>query len=243
MSSSPSIRLEGFDAELRGRRTLMIGSADTWLTRFASVESESLYKGRSVLVIQEGTTKGNGREYPSLQRRRWDCTFRPRDQFDYQMLATYVQNAPKPVRVLWVFPSAGMGADIPRALWQRWANKDITLLGGSESGVIGGCEWESILFPLNCEMTLAERVLNARGTGLSAQLTKIKDHIHEISASGAALAWTNIDETGVALQAKAGGLYWYDPTEGEEAEGESFSREEASQLLLSLAKWCSTGSH
>jgi hypothetical protein len=237
-TGSPSVRLEGFDTELRGRRTLVIGTANDWLTRFAAVESESLYKGRSVLVIQEGATKGNGREYPALQRKRWDITFRPRDQFDYQMLATYVQNAPKPTRVLWIYPSGGMGAEIPRALWQRWANKDITLLAGSESGVIGGCEWESILFPLHCEIALAERVLNARGTGLAVQLTKIKDHIHEISASGAALAWTNIDEKGAS-----GGLYWYDPTEGEETEGEAFSHEEASQLLLSLAKWASSRSH
>ena len=128
-AGSPSVRLEGFDTELRGRRTLIVGTATDWLCQFSAVESESLYKGRSILVMQEGATKGNGREYPALQRRRWDCTFRPRDQFDYQMLATYVQNSPKPVRVLWVFPQAGMGADIPRALWQRWANKDITLLG------------------------------------------------------------------------------------------------------------------
>lgn len=233
-TTGASIRLEGLDTELRGRRTLIIGNAEDWLTRLASVESESLYKGRTVLVVQEGTARGNGREYPVLQRKRWDAVFRPRDQFDYQMLATYIQNAPKPTRVLWVFPPGGMGADIPRVLWQRWVNKDITLLGGSssESGVIGGCEWETILFPLHCEIALAERVLNARGSGLASQLSRVREHFNEIAASGAALAWTNIDEKGAA-----GGLYWYDPTEGEEAEGDAFTKEEASQLLLSLAKW------
>lgn len=234
-ATGASVRLEGLDTEFRGRRTLIVGNPEDWLTKMAAVESESLYKGRSVLVIQEGVTKGNGREFPALQRKRWDAVFRPRDQFDYQMLATYIQNAPKPTRVLWVFPSTGMGADIPRALWQRWVKQDITLLGGSPSeggGVIGGCEWETILFPLHCEISLAERVLNARGSGLAAQLTRVKEHIHEIAASGAALAWTNIDEKGAT-----GGLYWYDPTEGEEAKGEAFTREEASQLLQSLSKW------
>jgi hypothetical protein len=225
-----TVRLEGLDVELRGHRTLVVGEPDVWLARLHALESEALYKGHNVLVLQE-TVKGNGREYPLLYRHRWDVIFRVRESFDAQMLATYVQNAGKPVRILWVFPPNST-ADIPRALWQRWAKNDITLLGGTETGVIGGVEWETILFPLKCEYIRAERILNARASGITTLLGKLRDHISEIAASGAALAWTNIDEKDVK-----GGLYWYDPSEGSKGAEDSFSRKEASELLQSLSLW------
>ncbi len=230
--SSDTVRLEGLDVELRGHRTLVVGEPDTWLARFNALESEALYKGRNILVIHE-SVKGSGREYPLLYRRRWDAVFRIRESFDAQMMLTYVQNAAKPVRILWVF-SPNSNLDIPRTMWQRWIKNDITLLGGTETGAIGGVEWETILFPLKCEVTRAERILNARASGISSMLVKLRDHVSEMAASGAALAWTNIEE-----KESKGGLYWYDPSEGTKGAEESFSKKEASELLQSLSLWIS----
>jgi len=130
----------------------------------------------------------------SVLRKRWDCVFRVRDTFEAQMLATYVANAPKPIRIMWI------GTDIPRALWQKW-NSDITLLGCSE-GVIG-CEWEAIFFPLNFSAQATEKILIARGVrNLAGNMAS------EIAANGAALVWSNINTS-------QGELYWYDPSEGE----------------------------
>jgi hypothetical protein len=227
-----TVHLEGFDAEIRGRRTLMVGEPDMWLARLNALESEALYKGRSVLVIHE-SIKGTGREYPLLYRRRWDAVFRVRESFDAQMVLTYVKNATKPIRIMWVFPP-NASLDIPRAMWQQWVKNDITLLGATESGVIGGVEWETIFFPLKCEYSKVERILNSRASGISTMLSKLRDHISDLAASGAALAWTNIDE-----KESKGGLYWYDPSEGSKSAEDSFSRKEASELLHSLSLWIS----
>jgi hypothetical protein len=230
MFSGNEVRLEGLDVELRAHRTLVVGEPDAWLARFSSLESEALYKGRNVLVIHE-SVKGTGREYPLLYRRRWDAIFRIRESFEAQMMLTYVQNAAKPIRILWVF-SPNSNLDIPRTMWQRWIKNDITLLGATETGAVGGVEWEAILFPLKCEFSRVERILNARASGISPMLTKLRDHINEIAASGAALAWTNIEE-----KDSKGGLYWYDPSEGSKSAEDSFTKKEASELLHSLSLW------
>ena len=188
-----SVRLEGFDSAIRGHRSLIIGKDTDWLRRMNILESESLYKGRSILVIQE-SMRGTAAVSVSVLRKRWDCVFRVRDTFEAQMLATYVANAPKPIRIMWI------GTDIPRALWQKW-NSDITLLGCSE-GVIG-CEWEAIFFPLNFSAQATEKILIARGVrNLAGNMAS------EIAANGAALVWSNINTS-------QGELYWYDPSEGE----------------------------
>jgi len=224
-----TLRLEQFDTNIRGRRSLIVGPTESWLARLSSLESESLYKGKTVLVIQE-TQRGTGREWPSLMRRRWDGVFRVRESFDAQMLATYVQNSAKPCRVVWVFPNKSL-CELPRALWQRWNKTDTTLLGCTEDGAIGGVEWETIFFPLRCEQAIAERILSARGSGISQMVTNIKDHLADIAFNGAALAWTNIDESD-----SKGSLYWYDPSEGASL-GENYTKAEAVAVLDSLKRW------
>ena len=231
-----SIRLEGFDTPLRGHKTLVVGPQELWLARMQQLASEAIYKGHNVLVIHE-TTKGTGREYPLLYRRRWDVIFRFRDAFDAQMIATYVQNAPKPCRILWCLPPpAGPAAEIPRALWSRWVKNDITLLGGTEVGVMGACEWECILFPLKCDQVMIERVLSSRGSGIHQMATKLRDHLSEIASSGAALAWTNVEE-----KDSRGALYWYDPSEGAQVAEDLFTRREASAMLEALSRWAAGG--
>jgi hypothetical protein len=217
------IRLEGFDTQIRGHRVLVIGEEEQWIARIGLLESEALYKGRSILVIQDKADKN-----PLLLRRKWDIIFRIRDSFDLQMVATYVANCPKPARILWAY---GQGQEIPRVIWSKWAKGDITLIGGQGQGAIGGVEWEVIFFPFDAEQEVLEKVLHARITGASGELQKIKHHMKDIHSSGAALVWTNIEEKAIG-----GKIYWYDPQEGLSGE-EAYTKREAADLLKSLSKW------
>ena len=200
-----SLRLEGFGGSGRGHRSLVIGKESEWLSRIHSLESESLYKGRSILVIHESMRGGSASAAPMLLRKRWDLVVRMRDSFDAQMLATYVQNAPKPVRILWT--CSGPVQEIPRALTARWVGTDVSLVGGT-SGELLGCEWETIYFPLQNTPQFTEKVLGMRGSGIKTLVPPVAVHMGEIAENGAALVWSNIDEADAR-----GSLYWYDPKE------------------------------
>ena len=219
-----SIRLEGFDGGIRGHRCLIIGKESDWLAHMNTLESESLYKGRSILVIHEPMRGITAAVSSSIFRKRWDCIFRVRDSFEAQMVATYVANAPKPVRILWI---AATGAqEIPRALTSKWERGDITLLAasaraetngaprlGSGRSEMLGCEWEVIFFPLHATSATVEKILGMRGTGVRQIAHDIGAHLSEIAAHGAGLVWSNIDETD-----SRGALYWYDPSEGQKSD-------------------------
>ena len=148
--------------------------------------------------------------------------FRVKESFEAQMLATYVANAPKPVRILWVSVGA---VEIPRVLLQKWQGQDVSLLGGSHQGEMMGCEWETIFFPLHANSATVERTLALRGTNMRSLAAGVSEHLSDIAAKGAALVWSNIDE-----KDSRGALYWYDPTEGI-ADGEKLSKKEAVQML------------
>lgn len=216
--ASDQIRLEGFDGTIAGKRVCIFGSPSEWLGRLALLESEALYKGRTILVCSQ---LARGSHPPSgLMRRRWDAVFSPKENFDYQMLLTYVANAPKPVRVCWY--STGGSGEIPRAIWSRWSSpgSQVTLLGcneGINSGELWGVEWDVILFPLAATSGFVEKVLGRRGTGYRSQVAGIAEHLDDIRSNGAALCW-------------AGGLLWYDPSEGQEALPKLGSREAAQML-------------
>lgn len=229
MFSGDALRVEGFDGQLRGQKFLVVGDETAWLRRFGLIESESLYKGRNILVVQEAVGRPSGYSLISsigVLRKRWDVIFRVKEGFEAQMLATYVANCPKPVRILWV--CATTGCEVPRALWQRWVKQDITLIGGThEEATAIICEWDAILFPHRCPQGIVEKFLSGRGTGLAALASKMKEHSEEIAASGAALAWSN----GGGQNA----IYWYDPTEGKIEEG--YNKKEAGSVLEGISKW------
>jgi hypothetical protein len=222
---SDALRVEGFDGQLRGQKFLVVGDEMAWLRRFGIIESESLYKGRNVLVIQESRPGFSLISSIGILRKRWDMIFRIKEPFEAQMLATYVANCPKPVRILWI----ANGCEIPRVLWQRWVKQDITLIGGSDQENIAiTCEWDAILFPYRCPQATVEKFLSGRGTGLAALASRMKEHSDEIAESGAALAWSN---TGGGQ----GAIYWYDPTEGKVEEG--YTKKEAGSVLEGISKW------
>ena len=222
---SDALRVEGFDGQLRGQKFLVVGDETAWLRRFGIIESESLYKGRNILVIQEGRPNFSLIGSIGILRKRWDMIFRMKEPFEAQMLATYVANCPKPVRILWI----ANGCEIPRALWQRWVKQDITLIGGSDQENTSiTCEWDAVLFPHRCPQAVVEKFLSGRGTGLAALASRMKEHSDEIADSGAALAWSNAG-------GGQGAIYWYDPTEGKVEEG--YTKKEAGSVLEGISKW------
>ncbi len=224
-------RIEAFDQSFAGGVTMLLGNPGCWLSHLAAIESEQLYRGRSILVLQEGAgARGVGAVPSLLWRRRWDCVFRVKEGFEAQMLATYVANAPRPIRIAWFclpMPSGAPSCEIPRALSSRWTGvRDVTLLGCGTTAPIGGVEWDSIVFPSACGFSMLEQVLQGRG-GVS----RIKDGFDEIRASGAAIVWSNRSERGTVVK-KEGGLYW---TEGVEESDIAWSKEEISETLRSIA--------
>ena len=226
--NSGSIQLEGFDGSIRGTRVLVVGKETDALARLSVLEGEALFKGRSVLVLQEKTRNGVGLPL-SLLKRRWDCIFRVRENFEAQMLATYAANAPKPLRIVWW--CEGGGQEIPRVLWGRWSKNDITLLGCSQTGEMLGCEWDTMYFPKDAAESLVSVVLGARGTGIRALASGITGHLAEIAASGAALVWSNVGDTD-----PKGGLYWYDSSEGR-AQMTKMSKADAKSMLEEVSHW------
>jgi len=213
--------IDSLDVQFRGHRTLVVNSVELALCRFSLLESVCLYKGKNVLVIQEGQEVSLGN--PLLFRRRWDVIFRVKDAFELQMLATFVANAPKPVRIFW--SCVGLG-DIPRGLWSRWQGQDVSLLGCSDG--VTGCEWETILFPLAYPFDKVERTLASRGSGLVAKCKELKEHWGELVDAKAAVAWVSQTNT----------IHWYDPAE-HVYDAPLYTKAEAVILLQSLAKWLS----
>lgn len=214
-----TMRIESLDVPFRGHRTLVVGSVELALQRFSLLESSSAYKGKNILVIQ---SQESSLGHPLIFRKRWDVIFRVKDAFDMQLLATYVSNAPKPSRVFWL--TVGHTGDIPRALWARWTH-DVSLIGCSEVGSIGGCEWETILFPLGYPVEKVERVLHGRGSG-TAMLKELKEHWTELLDAKAAVAWVSSSNT----------IHWYDPAENV-YDAPLYTKEEAAEVLQSLASW------
>ena len=221
-----AFRIEGFDGEIRGHRSLVIGKEGDWLSRIHALESESLYKGRSILVIHE-PSRIAAPIAAQLLRRRWDSVFRLRETFDAQMLVTYVANAPKPVRILW-----HGSTEIPRNLWQKWEKADVSLIGCSRTGDPLGCEWEAIFFPLENTPAFTERVLGMRGSGMKSLAANVSGYLSEIAANGAALVWATIGE-----KDSRGSLYWYDPSENQEKN--LITKADAVTMLEEVCGWIS----
>jgi hypothetical protein len=170
-----------------------------------------------------------------LLRRRWDAIFTVRENFDYQMLLTYLSNAPKPCRVCWWQPEVST-AEIPRAVWSKIGG-DTVLLGfnnGLTRGDLWSVEWDAIYFPLFVREEFVGRVLSSRGSGIRAIAAGLTSSLDEIRANGAALVWSNIEERDIR-----GSLHWYDPEEGKEHLKSGIGKEEALDLIEELKGYVS----
>ena len=194
------IRLEGFAANLKGQRLWVCGPAATLgkqiQGRLVVLEEELLNRGRKVLIVQ------NARDIPMnwSNKIQWDATFRIRETQDLRLALTYIQNAAKPMRVVWI------GDEPPLVLMTALTHPEITLLAASTQ--TPRLQWSAIFWHTTCEQSKIEEGLGPR-IGLAAlQTMNLSSILRELKASQVGLVWSSIGETD-----KKGTAYWYDAEE------------------------------
>lgn len=191
------VRLEDFSAPLKGQTIWVCGTRDTLgeqiLNRLTAVEEELFNRGRKVLIIQ------NQKDL-SLRwshQIQWDAQFKIRDAQDLRLAATYVQNAAKPVRVVWI------GDEPPLALLNALKNPDITFLVGSTQNPRSS--WNAIFWHPSLPQSLIEEGLAPRMGTSQVQKLNVSSVLRELKASNNGLVWSSIGETD-----KSGSIYWFD---------------------------------
>jgi hypothetical protein len=215
------VRLEGFSAPLKGQKIWICGTRDTLgkqiLNRLTVIEEELLNRGRKVLILQ------NQRDISLRwsQNIQWDATFRVRDALDLRLAATYIQNASKPVRVVWI------GDEPPSALMTALSSSDITFMVASTQNP--RATWNAIFYHPSLSQSFIEDGLNPR-MGLSqVQKLNIPSVLRELQASDVGLVWSTIGES-----EKAGSVYWNDL---EEAPTLQFDPREAIDHLKEVSEF------
>jgi hypothetical protein len=216
------VRLEGFSAPLKGQTLWVCGSRDTLgsqiLNRLAALEEELLNRGRKVLIVQ------NQRD-SSLrwtQQIQWDAQFKIRDAQDLRLAATYIQNALKPIRVVWI------GDEPPLALMTAVKHSEITFLVGSVQNPRS--TWNAIFWHPSLPQTFIEEGLTSRMGVSQVQKLNLSSVLRELKASEVGLVWSSIGETD-----KAGSIYWYDMEESETST--PFDPREAIQNLKEVSEF------
>jgi hypothetical protein len=194
------VRLEGFSAPLKCQRIWICGKPSTLgqqlLSRLSAIEEELIGRGRKVLMIQ------NSREIPMRwsHKVQWDATFRIRDTQDLRLAMTYVQNAVKPLRVVWI------GDEPPMAVLNIMAHNEVTFVVGSIQNP--RLSWSAIFWHSSADQSFIEEGLNLRMGTQVVQKANIGNILKELRASQVGLVWSSIGET-----EKTGSIYWYDAEE------------------------------
>ncbi len=191
------VRLEGFSAPLKGQKLWITGTRETLgnqiLNRLTVIEEELLNRGRKVLIIQ------NQRDV-SLRWSHtipWDATFRIRDAQDLRLAATYIQNATKPVRVVWLVDEP------PSAFMSVMNSAEITFLVASTQNPRS--TWSAIFWHPTLSQSFIEEGLTPRMGQTKVEKLNVSSVLRELKASDVGLVWTSIGEID-----KSGGVYWYD---------------------------------
>lgn len=215
------VRLEGFASSLKGQRLWVCGPPSTIgkqiLNRLTVLEEELLGRGRKVLLIQ------NQRDLPMRwsQKTQWDATFRIRETQDLRLSVTYIQNAAKPIRVVWI------GDEPPSTLLAAVNTSDITFIVGSTTVPRG--VWSAIFWHTTTDQPLIEEGLGPRMSGPTVQKLNLPSVLRELKASNVGLVWSSIGE-----KEKGGSVYWYDAEE-EMVTNEPMEPREMSGLLREIA--------
>lgn len=216
------VRLEGFAAPLKGQRIWLCGPAATLgqqvQSRLALLEEELLGRGRKVLIVQ------NSRDIPMnwSNKVQWDATFRIKETQDLRLALTYIQNAAKPVRVVWI------GDEPPLALLTNLASPDITLLAANTT--TPRLQWSAIFWHTATEQAKIEEGLGPR-IGISAlHAMNLPSVLRELKASQVGLVWSSIGESD-----KKGTAYWYDAEEA--VQKTTMDPTEMSSLLHEIGDW------
>jgi hypothetical protein len=216
------VRLEGFAAPLKGQRIWLCGPAATLgkevQNRLAVIEEELLGRGRKVLIQQ------NSRDIPMMwsNKVQWDATFRIRDTQDLRLALTYIQNAVKPVRVVWI------GDEPPLALLTNLTSSEITLLVASTQ--TPRLQWSAIFWHTSSEQAKIEEGLGPRVGITALQGMNLPSVLRELKASQVGLVWSSIGESD-----KKGSVYWYDAEEAQQKT--TMEPSEMATLLHEIGDW------
>lgn len=192
-----TVRVEGFSSSLRGRKLWIQGDESLIPNRLHVLEQELLGRGRSLLIIADG------RKMPRWASKiEWDSIYRLKDTQDLRLALTYIGNAARPLRVVW------LGEEPSHPVLQRLHLQDVTVFGfglGQPKG-----EWDVLYFPSSYEANRIEESLLSRMGSLRLAALNLKSMVPELKAVRAGLVWSSIGES-----EKSGAVYWYDITEGE----------------------------
>lgn len=212
-----TVRVEGFGSSLKGQKLWVVGDEHLLPNRLHVLELELLGRGRRVLILADGR-KHIPKWASTLE---WDAVFKVRDALDLRLALTYIANAAKPVRIVWV------GDEPTPAVMSKLLVQDATFLGYGNNKPQQ--HWDCIFFSGGLDKSKIEDALIARMGSAKLSHFNLQSVIPELRAAKAGLVWSSIEES-----EKSGHLYWYDISEGEPP-NEPFDMTEAASFLRELA--------
>ncbi len=212
-----TVRVEGFGGSLKGQKLWIVGDEHLLPNRLHVLEQELLGRGRRILVIADGR-KHIPRWAITIE---WDAVFKIRDALDLRLALTYVMNATKPVRIVW------LGDEPTPAVMSKLHVHDSTFLGFGNNKPQQS--WDAIFFSGLLDKSRIEDVLMTRMGSAKLSHFNLSSVIPELRVAKAGLVWSSHGESD-----RSGHLYWYDVAEGEPP-AEPFDMTEAANFLRELA--------
>ena len=106
-----SVHLEAFEWTGEPKRIFIAGALNEAVQIFLRIQQELLFRGRRCLVLTDDLKSG---QRLRIFQENWDFIIRIRGNLDYSLFASYLQNAGKPISVLWV------GSEIPGVLLKKF---------------------------------------------------------------------------------------------------------------------------
>ena len=212
-----TVRVEGFGSSLRGKKLWLVGDEMLIPNRLHVLEQELIGRGRRVLILADGR-KHLPRWSHTLE---WDAIFRLKDAHDLRLALTYIANAAKPIRIVW------LGEEPTPGILQRCMVADTSFLGFGTAQPRG--DWDAVFFTGGMEASRIEDALMPRMGSARLSPFNLKSVIPELRAVRAGLVWSSIDES-----ERSGNIYWYDIAEGE-SPPEAPNNMETAHFLRDLA--------
>ena len=212
-----TVRVEGFGSSLKGQKIWVVGDEHLLPNRLHVLEQELLGRGRRVLLIADGRKHIPRWALPI----EWDSVFRIRDATDLRLALTYVANAAKPLRIVW------LGDEPTQAVLSKLAIQDSTFLGYGNNKPQQF--WDCIFFSGGLDKGKIEDALMTKMGSAKLSHFNLQSVLPELRAAKAGLVWSSLGES-----EKSGHLYWYDISEGEPM-SETFDPTEAANFLREIA--------
>jgi hypothetical protein len=212
-----TVRVEGFGSSLKGQKLWIVGDEHLLPNRLHVLEQELLGRGRRVLILADGRKHIPRWAIPI----EWDAVFKIRDALDLRLALTYIANANKPIRIVW------LGDEPTSAVMSKLHVPDSTFLGCGNNKPQQ--HWDCIFFSGLLDKVKIEDALMTRMGSAKLSHFNLSSVIPELRVAKAGLVWSSIGES-----ERSGHLYWYDISEGEPP-AEPFDMTEAANFLRELA--------